>query len=141
MPVIKTPLPDYTEFKKLKQRDRVAALRRRVELYETQKAIAVELDELNLELFGTLTDAVPDGVKSIAFEDHRISFYVGDPRRTFDRSALVKHPYRCPHCRKSVTTPAKVVDECYKTGKQPKPTVSVSAIKSGGDGDDNGEGE
>jgi hypothetical protein len=134
MPVVKVPLHPYTDYPALRKRRKL--LEERVALYLQQQAVKTRLDVLNFELFGDLRSALPADVKSVEVEfegdDYQVTTLSGGARRTFDREAAVTTAFKCP-CRackgkEKITIPAKVLDGCYKTGKESKPTISVRRV-------------
>src|SRR6478609_8629742 len=78
MPVVKTPLPNFTEFPKLKKSEKITALiHERIGLYVEQKRIKTRLEGdkkrkttgLNYDLFSVLRHAITDpDVKSIEYD-------------------------------------------------------------------------
>lgn len=139
MPTVKVPIPDYTEIRELKKAAVRKKLELRVALYEQQKEVAGKLDELNFELYGELQSALPEGVKSVAFEGYQITAMQGSARRSFSVKKLLEQLFKCPHCKKDVTVPVKTTEKSYVVGAIPKPTVSVRALR--GDGGSDGDGE
>lgn len=131
------PLPEWDEFKGIKPLK--STLGRRVELYTEQKDIKKALDEINKPLFEKLSRVLPESVKSFDFNGYQITPLQGEPRKTFNREALLNTTYPCPHCKKHVTVPVRVIDGAYKIGKLPKPTVVVKAIKGNDDGGEDDE--
>lgn len=154
MPVVKAPLPKFSDFPKLRKMKAVVAdIRERIQLYVDEKAIAtalkgktekrdgkkVKLPGLNYKLFATLRHAIPDAdVKSFEFdisdEDTDDAKYVGryqvsmlayeNGRKSLDKEALI-------------TTPWKVEIECPHCHKEFRekvllpPKMLEAAMKEG----------
>lgn len=133
MPNVFVPTPKAEEFKELKSKKIRAMLDERIALYQQQKRIEARLDELNFSLFGELRSTLPDDVKSIEYEGHTISAYQSKPQTQLDQNKLLKKTFKCGHCKKDMTLPARVLESCKKLGKIPKPTVSVRVVGEGGE--------
>lgn len=114
MPKIDVPLRKAEEITALKKNKKL--LRDMAELSRITDEIKSLTDlagELRLAVYDGLSEVLPEGEKSVAYDGHRFTAYQGEPRRTLDMVKLAK------------LIPAAKLEKCYKLSDPPRPTVQV----------------
>ena len=115
---IEVEMRDVSEIKGLRKSKQLRAeIERITELKLQIEAQELELRQLKSTVMDKIWSVVPPEEKSVQYEDFRLTRTQQSARRTLDTEKLLKY------------IPASKLEKCYKVGKQPEPSLTVTTIK------------